>query len=108
MKIKRLLLVFGALALSLTSCDLQGKEVTTTTKTDVVPSETIVPTESTNDVPVSSTEKPTTSTTPQVPTTTVTVPTTTTTLENTYRNKPSDLSKTATLYIVGDSTVDDS
>ena len=114
MKIKRLLLVFGALALSLTSCDLQGKEVTTTTKTDVVPSETIVPTESTNDVPVSSTEKPTTSTekpttstTPQVPTTTVTVPTTTTILENTYRNKPSDLSKTATLYIVGDSTVDE-
>lgn len=92
MKLKYVLGIVGAAALTLTACDNESKN----TSTDSTPT-----TSETEGTP-STTEDGTSNT-----------DTTTTTDDNsgndntTKRNKPSDLSKTSTLYIVGDSTVDE-
>ena len=113
MKIKHLLLGFGALALTLTSCDLNSastKETTTPiSTTNEIPSVSTNNNESTvNDTPTTTTKETTTPiSTNTVPTTTTMPVVSTTTALDASREKPSDLSKTSTLYIVGDSTVDE-
>ena len=81
MKLKKLLFSFGALTLMLTACDNTDSQVT----------------EPTNDNNVDTgadTKTPTDTTTP-------------TNTPSTGRTKPTNLSETSTLYIVGDSTVDE-
>ncbi len=104
MKIKHLIGVFGVAAIALASCDSTSTADTSASSTTTPTSTTEVTSSTTESTPVTTTTTDTTTESTPVSTTTTE---TTTTSSSATRNKPTDLSTTSTLYIVGDSTVDD-